>query len=246
MPLYNMPVKTAIKLNTTFKVYKIALFEAAEIGFFQGFFSVLGLQVLYFCTDLLVPQSFLFFKNRTGQFQLLLHFIQVSVDGLGIHNGQHLAFFHTHAFDGHDFLDPAFPGMPHPHVEWWELVMFGGISTAIALAGLGIAYMAYIKKSISPKGISELLGPAYKLAANGWYADQIYDVLIVRPMYRFSVFMWQFFDQEVIDGTVTKLLVRHGENERAVHTARKANDDGAQVAQTCPQSRELIVHGPSI
>jgi hypothetical protein len=35
--------------------------------------------------------------------------------------------------------------------------------------------MAYIKQSISPKGISELLGPFYKLAANGWYFDQIYD-----------------------------------------------------------------------
>jgi NADH-quinone oxidoreductase subunit L len=102
----------------------------------------------------------------------------------------------------HHFLDPVFPGMPHPHVEWTTILLFAGVSTAIALSGLYIQYMAYVKKSISPKGISELFGPLYKLAANRWYLDEIYDVLIVRPLVAISMFLWKFFDQEVIDGTV--------------------------------------------
>jgi NADH-quinone oxidoreductase subunit L len=102
----------------------------------------------------------------------------------------------------HHFIDPVFPGMPHPDVAWSTIVLFGTISTLIAVGGLFIQYQAYVKQSISPRGVSELLGPVYKLAANRWYVDEIYDVLIVRPLYGLSVFLWRFFDQEVIDGTV--------------------------------------------
>jgi NADH-quinone oxidoreductase subunit L len=126
----------------------------------------------------------------------------------------------------HDFLYPAFEGMPHPHVEWWELVMFGGISTAIALSGLAIAYLAYIKKAISPKGISELLGPLYKVPANRWYLDEIYDALIVRPLIGFSMFLWRFVDAQVIDGTVNgvaSLVSYTSEQWRRAQTGLIAN-----------------------
>ena len=102
----------------------------------------------------------------------------------------------------HHFLDPVFPGMPHPDVAWSTIIIFASISTVIALSGLFIQYMAYVKKSISPAGIAGLLGPLYKLAANRWYLDEIYDVLIVRPIVAFSMFLWRFVDTQVIDGTV--------------------------------------------
>jgi NADH-quinone oxidoreductase subunit L len=102
----------------------------------------------------------------------------------------------------HHFLDPAFPGIPHPDVALSTIIIFASISTAIALSGLFIQYMAYVKKSISPAGIAGLLGPLYKLAANRWYLDEIYDVLIVRPLVGLSMFLWRFVDVQVIDGTV--------------------------------------------
>jgi NADH-quinone oxidoreductase subunit L len=102
----------------------------------------------------------------------------------------------------HHFLINAFPGVSLPDVAWSTIAIFATISTLVALSGLYIQYLAYIKKSISPKGISELLGPLYKLAANRWYLDEIYDVLIVRPLVSLSVFLWRFVDVQVIDGTV--------------------------------------------
>ncbi|MEX2425968.1 MAG: NADH-quinone oxidoreductase subunit L [Thermomicrobiaceae bacterium] len=102
----------------------------------------------------------------------------------------------------HHFIDPSFPGIEHPHVALSTTLIFGGVSTVIAVSGLLIQYSAYVKRSISPKGISELFGPLYKLAANRWYLDEIYDFLIVRPLFGLSMFLWKFVDAQVIDGTV--------------------------------------------
>ena len=126
----------------------------------------------------------------------------------------------------HHFVDPAFPGMPHPDVAWSTIILFAGISTAIALAGLYIQYLAYVKRAISPRGIAELLGPLYKLAANRWYLDEIYDVLIVRPLYGLSMFLWRFVDAEVIDGTVNgvgSLVSYTSEQWRKAQTGLVAN-----------------------
>ncbi len=102
----------------------------------------------------------------------------------------------------HHFLIHSFPGLSLPDVAFSTIAVFAGISTLIALSGLYIQYLAYVKKSISPAGIAGLLGPLYKLAANRWYLDEIYDVLIVRPLVAFSMFLWRFVDAQVIDGTV--------------------------------------------
>jgi NADH-quinone oxidoreductase subunit L len=126
----------------------------------------------------------------------------------------------------HHFLDPAFPGIPHPDIALSTTLLFAGISSVIAFAGLFIQYQAYVKRSISPRGISELLGPVYKIAANRWYFDEIYDALIVRPLYGLSMFLWRFFDQEVIDGTVNgvgQVITYTSEQWRRAQTGLIAN-----------------------
>jgi NADH-quinone oxidoreductase subunit L len=126
----------------------------------------------------------------------------------------------------HHFIDPAFPGMPHPDVSWFELLIFALISTGIALGGAWVAYAAYVRGSIDPAAVANRLGPLYQLAANRWYFDEIYDRLIVRPLYQFSMFLWQFFDQEVIDGAVNgvgELVVYTSERWRRLQTGLIAN-----------------------
>jgi NADH-quinone oxidoreductase subunit L len=119
----------------------------------------------------------------------------------------------------HDFLEPNFTqhveagageAATEAAAEHEEEVSnatiwtFGIISTLVALAGIGVAYMAYYKRSpaFSPQVWADRLGPVYRLLYRKWYLDEIYDYLIVRPLYWFSVFLWQFVDVRIIDGTV--------------------------------------------
>ncbi len=39
----------------------------------------------------------------------------------------------------------------------------------------------------------------YKLLLNKYWVDQIYDALIVMPIYRFAIFCWKVVDELIID-----------------------------------------------
>jgi NADH-quinone oxidoreductase subunit L len=102
----------------------------------------------------------------------------------------------------HTFLDPVFAGAKPIEVSTATTYSFAVISTLVVLAGIGVAYLAYIRRTISPSEWAERLRPAYLLSANRWYVDEIYEKLIIHPAYLFSVFLWRVVDVEVIDGAV--------------------------------------------
>lgn len=76
-----------------------------------------------------------------------------------------------------------------------------GVATATALSGIGLAYLMYYKKSISPEKVAARFGILYKLALNKWYFDELYEIVFIRPYYKVCDFMWSF-DMLVIDGLV--------------------------------------------
>ena len=103
----------------------------------------------------------------------------------------------------HTFLEPVFAsGKPPVDITSATTYTFAIVSTLVVLAGIGIAYLAYIKESISPRDWAKRLGPAYQLAANLWYFDAAYERFIIHPLYLFSVFLWRVVDVEIIDGAV--------------------------------------------
>ena len=103
----------------------------------------------------------------------------------------------------HTFLEPAFAsGKPPVEIASATTVGLAIASTLVVLAGIGIAYLAYIRGTVSPREWSKRLGPAYQLAANLWYFDAIYERFIIHPLYLFSVFLWRVVDVQIIDGTV--------------------------------------------
>ena len=57
------------------------------------------------------------------------------------------------------------------------------LSTVLALAGIGLAYLMYHKKSIDPAKIAKSSGPIYGILSNRFYIDQIYqwifDVIVM-------------------------------------------------------------------
>jgi len=103
----------------------------------------------------------------------------------------------------HDFLGPVFAqGKAPVEIAGSTSFIFAIISTLVVLSGIGVAYFAYVGGRISPREWAKRLGPAYQLAFNKWYFDEVYEKFIVHPLYLFSVFMWRVVDVQVIDGTV--------------------------------------------
>ena len=84
----------------------------------------------------------------------------------------------------------------HPHWSWLMLVSF-----VIASCGIYLAYLMYYKKSISADKVAEKFGLLYTFSYNKWYFDELYDLILLRPIMTFARWMWSF-DARVIDGAV--------------------------------------------
>ena len=92
-----------------------------------------------------------------------------------------------------------------------------GISTVLALAGLGLAYVLYRakpEKVADPDPLQPLLGPVFTGMNRKWWVDELYDFLILRPynwLARFTanVIDWRFwhdwFHDTVVAGTFNTL-----------------------------------------
>jgi NADH-quinone oxidoreductase subunit L len=102
----------------------------------------------------------------------------------------------------HHFLHHAFE---HVHAHEVSMTMtwtFGIVSTAVALGGIFVAYLTYMRGSISARAISEKYQGVYTFLLNKWYIDEVYDVAIVKPLKSFSMFLWRIVDVGIIDGAV--------------------------------------------
>jgi NADH-quinone oxidoreductase subunit L len=75
-------------------------------------------------------------------------------------------------------------------------------SVAVALVGIALAWLFYIKNPGLARGVGEKLRFVYRTLLNKWYIDGVYDTLVVRPLMAFSNFLWRVWDVLVIDGLV--------------------------------------------
>ncbi|MBI5043637.1 MAG: hypothetical protein HZC10_07385 [Nitrospirae bacterium] len=88
---------------------------------------------------------------------------------------------------------------PKVHIDEKILI---GIAISVATAGILLSWLMYLIRTGIPDALSRTFSPIYKLFLNKWYVDEIYDAIIVNPVKRFSVFLWNRFDEAVIDGIV--------------------------------------------
>jgi len=90
------------------------------------------------------------------------------------------------------------------HVSAATIWTFGILSTIVALSGIAVAYLAYMKRSpiFSPEAWSTRIGGLYGFIYRKWMLDELYERLIVHPLYLLSIFMWRVVDVGIIDGTV--------------------------------------------
>jgi NADH-quinone oxidoreductase subunit L len=82
-----------------------------------------------------------------------------------------------------------------------EFVMMA-VSVVIALIGIGIAYLFYVKNPALPKLAAERWKRLYKLVFNKYYVDELYEILFINSLKDFGTGLWKGFDEFVIDGTI--------------------------------------------
>jgi NADH-quinone oxidoreductase subunit L len=83
-----------------------------------------------------------------------------------------------------------------------------GVSVLIGFAGLGLAWLMYVKKPELPEKIAESFSGLYKLVLNKYWIDELYAAVIIGPLVALSrSVLWQGVDQKLIDGTVNNSAV---------------------------------------
>jgi NADH-quinone oxidoreductase subunit L len=99
------------------------------------------------------------------------------------------------------WLEPVLGGTKaaEHHAVSEELFLMA-LTIAIAAAGVFIAFILYGRQSEIPGRIARTA--VYKLLADKYYIDELYDRLFVQPFAAFSAWLARRFDPGFIDGVV--------------------------------------------
>src|SRR5262245_58134519 len=82
-------------------------------------------------------------------------------------------------------------------------VLLMGVSSGIAVAGIGLAFFFWVRRPQVPARLATQFAGLYTFLLDKWYIDEIYNALIVQPIKQFSTAgLWKGVDVGIIDGTV--------------------------------------------
>jgi NADH-quinone oxidoreductase subunit L len=76
-----------------------------------------------------------------------------------------------------------------------------GLSTAVALAGLGVAWLMYVRQPDLPGRLARAAQALYQLSLHKFAFDELYDAFLLKPANGLAMFA-RVFDQYVVDGLV--------------------------------------------
>ena len=101
-----------------------------------------------------------------------------------------------------NFLEPvmvkAHEAHPSIQTEWFLIL----ISVAVAVTGIFIAYVFYIRNPRIPGQLRNQFPGVYRLLFNKYYVDEIYNAAFVKTTVRGSEIVYDNFDLKVIDGAL--------------------------------------------
>ena len=100
-------------------------------------------------------------------------------------------------FKGAILLAPGHDALENAHhvgllIKWLPFGMF--------LAGLGLAWLLYIRMPTLPGFIAEQWRGTYRFLLNAWYFDRLYDRLFVQMARKIGQGLWKTGDETIIDG----------------------------------------------
>jgi NADH-quinone oxidoreductase subunit L len=128
-----------------------------------------------------------------------------------------------------EFLDPVFvlsrnvraeAFVPHDMSHTMEFTLMG-ISVAVAVVAILIAYFTYVRNRAVPAEESQQLSPLHRLVYRKYYIDEVYNALFVRPLMWLSDTVYRFIELTLIDPIVNgfgKAVVGSGKTLRVVQT----------------------------
>jgi NADH-quinone oxidoreductase subunit L len=92
-------------------------------------------------------------------------------------------------------------GEDHDEIALERALM--GVSSAIALLGIGVAWFLWRKRQDMVANLARNFAPVHRLLLNKYYVDEAYDAGVVHPVRVISQEgLWRGFDVKVIDGAV--------------------------------------------
>jgi NADH-quinone oxidoreductase subunit L len=91
-------------------------------------------------------------------------------------------------------------GLSDSHAHAFNFFLMG-LSAVIALGGIGIAWLFYIRMPKLPGQVATPLGPLYRLSLNKFYLDEIYGAVFVTPLKTLSIVSY-WLDRTIIDPAV--------------------------------------------
>ncbi len=103
----------------------------------------------------------------------------------------------THLFA--DYLHHAF-GLAGVESHGFHMSLMVA-SAVIALAGIGVAWLFYIRSPQLPGQVAAAMGPLYRASLNKFYFDEIYRAVLVTPLETLA-WITDWFDRTIIDPTV--------------------------------------------
>jgi NADH-quinone oxidoreductase subunit L len=86
------------------------------------------------------------------------------------------------------------------HVSQETIIAFAVISTAVAVAGIGLAWLIYVRQLIPAP--EERASALYLFLRDKWRFDELYDGMIIQPLRNLAYFLWRVVDTRIIDGAV--------------------------------------------
>ena len=83
--------------------------------------------------------------------------------------------------------------------------MLMGVVVAFTLVLIAFAYNRYVSKNHVPVGDEQTLSPVQRILSNKYYVDELYDFLIVKPLYWISATFDAIIERLGIDKLVNTL-----------------------------------------
>jgi NAD(P)H-quinone oxidoreductase subunit 5 len=103
-----------------------------------------------------------------------------------------------------------------------EFLIMAGSSVGIALIGITLASLMYLRGKIDASAIAKKIQPLYQLSLNKWYFDDIYNALFVKGSRRLARAVMEV-DYRIVDGAVNLtgfMTVLGGEGLKYFETGR--------------------------
>jgi NADH-quinone oxidoreductase subunit L len=103
-----------------------------------------------------------------------------------------------------DFLEPIFASAPVHEMDHGTEQMLMAVIVVLTIVMIALAWFRYIKKSSVPLEPSETSG-LQRVLSNKYYVDELYNGIVVKPLYGLSKVFYKFIELLGIDNLVNGL-----------------------------------------